>query len=118
MSTNRKSLYKKLWSFKDIGKNYDKFYGSNANTGFQWLHDYIGTNARMTEIQACSGYFKLKNLDKTLKIRNKNANFLKSQLNKTNAFIFIEIPKNYYNAYYRLNFMLKNHLIEINFKRP
>ena len=107
VSTKRKSLYKKLWSLKDIGKNYDKFYGSNANTGFQWLHDYIGTNARMTEIQACSGYFQLKNLDKTLKIRNKNANFLKSQLNKTNAFIFIEIPKNYYNAYYRLNFMLK-----------
>ena len=73
--------------------------------GFQWLHDSIGTNARLTEIQSYSGYYQLKKLIYVVKKRNENANFLKKELSKLNFFSFLNYPSNYYNAYYRFNFL-------------
>jgi len=106
ISTNNKKLYEKLWSLKDIGKNIKKHYENNKKKiGFQWLHDSIGTNARLTEIQSYSGYYQLKKLSYVVKKRNENANFLKKELSKLNFFSFLNYPSNYYNAYYRFNFL-------------
>jgi len=106
ISTSNKKLYNKLWSLKDIGKNINKYYKNNLKKiGFQWLHDSIGTNARLTEIQSYSGYYQLKKLSYAVKKRNENATFLKKELSKLNFFSFLNYPPNYYNAYYRFNFL-------------
>ena len=106
ISTKYKKLYKKIWSLKDIGKNMDKYYANNQKKiGFQWLHDTIGTNARLTEIQSYAGYYQLKKLKYYLRIRNRNANFIINNLKKLGCFIFLNYPSNFSNAYYRLNFM-------------
>ena len=74
ISTNRKSLFLKLWAERDIGKNYNKFYKKYKNNGYKYLHDYIGTNARMTEMQSIIGIDQLKMLNSFIKKRNQRSN--------------------------------------------
>jgi len=81
ISTNNKNIWQKCWSYKDHGKNYQKTFYKKYKTGFRWLHDQLGSNYRLTEIQATLGQEQLKNLDKQIKKRNQIANLYIKQLN-------------------------------------
>jgi dTDP-4-amino-4,6-dideoxygalactose transaminase len=70
VSTNNKKLWLKLWSLKDHGKNYNNVFYKKYKIGFKWLHDDLGSNYRMTEMQASIGREQLKYLDKQVKKRN------------------------------------------------
>jgi dTDP-4-amino-4,6-dideoxygalactose transaminase len=70
ISTNNKRLWLKIWSLKDHGKNYHKVYYKRHKTVFKWLHDTLGSNFRMTEMQAALGRIQLKSLDSQIKKRN------------------------------------------------
>lgn len=61
VTTNRKDLWEKVWSFKDHGKSYSAIYEKDHPPGFRWLHESFGTNWRMLEVQAAVG---LKQLEK------------------------------------------------------
>ncbi|KXI27544.1 DegT/DnrJ/EryC1/StrS family aminotransferase [Paraglaciecola hydrolytica] len=61
VTTNRKDLWEKVWSFKDHGKSFSAVYEKQHPPGFRWLHESIGTNWRMLEVQAAVG---LKQLEK------------------------------------------------------
>ena len=73
ISSNNKKLWKKCWSYKDHGKNYNSVLYKKHKTGFRWLHDDLGSNYRMTEMQAAIGREQLKTLDRQIQIRNKIA---------------------------------------------
>lgn len=74
VTTNNSELWKQVWSFKDHGKNYDLMHApSKDNTNYKWVHDSIGTNARMTEMQAAIGRIQLSRLDDWHSKRLKNA---------------------------------------------
>ena len=88
IATNNKKLYLKIWSLKEIGKDFIKSH--NKKIGFNWCHDYFGTNLRMTEIQAALGIIQLKKLSNTIKKRNL-INF--SIWNSLKIFKSINIPK-------------------------
>ena len=62
VTTNDESLWQKMWSYKDHGKNYDSVYNKQHPPGFRWLHDDFGTNWRMTEMQAGIGRIQLKRM--------------------------------------------------------
>ena len=81
ISTNNKKLWLKLWSLKDHGKNYKSVYYKKHKTGFRWLHDDLGSNYRMTEMQAVIGREQLKLLDQQIKKRNIIANLYIKGLN-------------------------------------
>lgn len=104
VSTNSKKIFEKIWSLKDIGKSYKKYYNESKNFKFKWLHDNIGTNARITEIQSYSGLYQINKLNKFIYQRQKNANYIYSQLKTIRCLKFIDTPKNFTNAYYRFNF--------------
>jgi dTDP-4-amino-4,6-dideoxygalactose transaminase len=87
ISTNNKKLWLKIWSLKDHGKNYKSVFYKKHKIGFKWLHDELGSNYRMTEIQAAIGREQLKLLDKQIKKRNFIAN------------LYINGLKNYYQKY-------------------
>jgi dTDP-4-amino-4,6-dideoxygalactose transaminase len=80
ISTSSKKLWLKCWSIKDHGKNYNSVFYKKHKTGFRWLHDNLGSNYRMTEMQAAIGREQLKTLDNQLKIRNAIANIYLNEL--------------------------------------
>lgn len=131
ISTNNKKLWLKCWSLKDHGKNYDSVFHKKHKIGFRWHHDYLGSNYRMTEMQAALGRAQLKILDNQIKKRNVIANLylngLKSYYKKYDIlkkpnFSFLYSSKTkvkklrYKNihAFYRLNLFINkkkiNHL--------
>lgn len=57
--TNDYMLYRKLWAWKDHGKSYEKAFATSRGE-YKWCHSSIGTNARMTEMQAAIGRVQLK----------------------------------------------------------
>ena len=48
ITTDDEILYKKMWSFKDHGKSFEKVLEPSTSTAFKWIHDSIGTNWRLT----------------------------------------------------------------------
>lgn len=124
ISTNNKNVWKKCWSLKDHGKNYHSVYFKKHKQGYRWLHDDLGSNYRMTEIQSALGRHQLKNLDKQIKKRNKIANlylkglkdfWLKTNLIEKPNFVCSSCPlkdnkfkncNSCRHSFYRLNFFL------------
>ena len=72
VTTNDESLWKKMWSYKDHGKNFDSIYNKQHPPGFRWLHDSFGTNWRMMEMQAVIGRIQLKKMAEWTQKRNAN----------------------------------------------
>ena len=62
VTTNDENLWKKMWSYKDHGKNFDSIYNKQHPPGFRWLHDSFGTNWRMMEMQGVIGRIQLKKM--------------------------------------------------------
>ena len=81
VTTNDKALWKTMWSFKDHGKNFDTVYKKDHPVGFRWLHESIGTNWRMMEMQAAIGRIQLRKMSEWTALRNRNAKILISALN-------------------------------------
>ncbi len=60
VTTKDKVLYELMWSYKDHGKSKIAMEAArHAGPGFQWVHEQIGTNWRMIEIQAAIGRIQL-----------------------------------------------------------
>jgi hypothetical protein len=74
--TNNTDLWQKVWSFKDHGKDYSKTFCQDHDPGFKWLIDSLGTNGRITEMQAAIGRVMLKKLDGWVEKRRSNADRL------------------------------------------
>jgi len=75
VTTNNHKLWKKMWSYKDHGKNFNTVMSSKneATNQFKWLHESFGTNFRMTEMQAAIGRIQLRRMKEWNQIRTKNA---------------------------------------------
>ncbi len=113
IATNNKNLYEKIWSLKDIGKNRKKYFNINYSfNNFPYVHDSIGTNARMTEIQSCIGNYQLNKLKDYIKIRNKNANFYYERLKNCKALIIPKLNKNITHSFYRYTIILNDKSIK------
>ena len=72
-------LYERAWSFKDHGKSYDAVHRRSHPPGFRWLHETIGTNWRMTEMQAAIGRVMLGRLPGWVQRRREYAQVLNEQ---------------------------------------
>lgn len=76
VTTNNQILWSKMWSYKDHGKSYEAVYEREHPPGFRWLHESIGTNWRMLEMQAVIGIIQLKRMPEWIAKRQKNASSL------------------------------------------
>jgi dTDP-4-amino-4,6-dideoxygalactose transaminase len=74
VTTNDKSLWSKMWSYKDHGKSYEAVYERKHPDGFRWLNESFGTNWRMTEMQGVIGRIQLKRMPNWRAKRITNAN--------------------------------------------
>ncbi len=101
ISVKNNKIFNKVLSIKDCGKNFDKISKLKNDIGFKWVHDSIGTNMRLTEIQAAIGRYQLKKLDQWNKKRKFNAHYIWNQCQKIKNVIVPHVPKNFTHAGYR-----------------
>ena len=62
VTTDDTDLWNAMWSYKDHGKDWDAVYNRQHPPGFRWVHESIGTNWRMLEMQAVIGRIQLRRL--------------------------------------------------------
>ncbi len=72
VTTQRTDLAERIWALKDHGKSRVKM-RTPATGAFRYVHDQIGTNARMTEVSATIGRHQLLHLPDWTRVRNENA---------------------------------------------
>lgn len=101
VTTNDENLWKKMWSYKDHGKNFDSIYNKQHPPGFRWLHDSFGTNWRMMEMQAVIGRIQLKMMSEWTEKRTKNAERILSCFEDSPYFTVHRPSDDYVHAAYK-----------------
>ncbi|MBI2515846.1 MAG: DegT/DnrJ/EryC1/StrS aminotransferase family protein [Opitutae bacterium] len=101
IATNDNELWNRIWSLKDHGKSYDAVFNRQHPPGFRWLHEGLGTNGRMTEMQAAIGRDALKCLPDWLARRTENAQAYAQVLTGVPAVTLSQPPAGIRPAYYR-----------------
>ena len=113
IATNSKKLYEAIWSLKDIGKNRKKYYNiKKSSNSFPYVHDFIGTNARLTEIQSSIGIHQLKNLKSYVKKRNDNAKIYYEKLKNCKSLLLPCVSNQLTHSFYRYTVILNNNSIK------
>ena len=100
-------LHEIMWSYKDHGKSLEKVNTPNASTGFRYIHDSIGTNWRLTEMQAALGRYQLAQLCGWVDQRRKNARALIEGLAETTGVRLTVPPDHVSHAYYKFYFFVE-----------
>jgi dTDP-4-amino-4,6-dideoxygalactose transaminase len=80
VTTNDRSLWSDMWSYKDHGKSYNAVYNQVHPPGFRWVHESFGTNWRMLETQAAIGRIQLKRMPTWHERRRQNSTKLTTLL--------------------------------------
>ncbi len=101
VTTNDENLWKKMWSYKDHGKNYDSIYNKQHPPGFRWLHDSFGTNWRMMEMQAVIGRIQLKRMPEWTRKRTEHAQKILDTCAQSQYFSVPNLPPEFIHAYYK-----------------
>lgn len=96
-----RAAWARAWSFKDHGKNRDTLVEPARGNSFRWLHDGIGTNYRLTEMQAAIGLKQLGKLPEWLAVRRRNAGILNDALAGLPVLRRTLPPANVGHAYYK-----------------
>ena len=101
VTTNDENLWKKIWSYKDHGKNFDSIYNKQHPPGFRWLHDSFGTNWRMMEMQAVIGRIQLKKMAEWTQKRNANMEKILAVFENSSYFTVHRPSADYVHAAYK-----------------
>lgn len=107
VTTTNRSLWAKAWSHKDHGKSWEAVYERQHPPGFRWLHDSIGTNWRMLEMQAAIGRIQLKRLPQWTKKRTSNAHQIFAAAKTLASLRVPEIPNFITHAFYKAYVFVK-----------
>lgn len=103
VTCNDEGIWSRMWSFKDHGKSWDAVYIRNHAPGFRWLHENIGTNWRMLEMQAAIGRIQLRRMADWHNRRTDVACALARALYQYPGAIRVPLPgPDLQHAYYRL----------------
>jgi dTDP-4-amino-4,6-dideoxygalactose transaminase len=103
VTCNDEELWSRMWSFKDHGKNWDAVYNRQHPPGFRWLHETIGTNWRMLEMQAAIGRIQLERMPDMTRQRAANSARLSSVLARYPRAVRLPVlPEGQDHACYRL----------------
>lgn len=101
VTTNEKSLWSSMWSYKDHGKSFDAVYNRTHPEGFRWLHESFGSNWRMTEMQAVIGRMQLQKLPIWQEKRHQYSIAIDKAVGRNTVIRTINVPKNVIHAHYK-----------------
>ena len=107
VTTNDKSLWSSMWSYKDHGKSYDAVYNREHKPGFRWLHESFGTNWRMLEMQGAIGRIQLKRMAEWTQRRQENGRAIDEALADLNGVRIVNVPDYIEHAEYKHYLFIK-----------
>ena len=117
VTANSKELWEKIWSFKDHGKSWDAIYNRQHATIFKWVHESLGTNWRLTEIQSAMGRVALRKLPLWVETRRRNAAVLDKALAQ-HASLRVPCPSpDFRHSYYKFYAFLRPEQIQAQWTR-
>ena len=104
VTTNNKNLYNWICSFNNHGKDLRKYYAisKKAINTFPLIHDSLGLNYRLTEMQSAIGNFQLNKMQSWIRIRNRNAEIIIKKLKDLDLIVTPNIDKKFSHAFYKL----------------
>jgi len=117
VSCNDEALWRRMWAFKDHGKSWEAVYERQHPPGFRWLHETIGTNWRMLEMQAAIGRIQLGRMDQWHAARKHNTERI---WQTARAFALARVPKlpeAYEHAYYKAYVHIRPELLKADWSR-
>ncbi len=99
--TNSDDVWERAWSLKDNGKSRSQVLRADSSPGFRWVHERLGSNFRMTEMQAAIGRIQLGKLEDWVATRRAHARVL---LSAFKSFSVLRTPTpglGYVHSYYK-----------------
>ena len=117
ITTDDEALYRKMWSFKDHGKSFDKVRQPSTSTAFKWIHDSIGTNWRLTEMQAAIGRYQLGKVDGWVEQRRINVDAFNNALQDVDGLRVTIANASTFHACYKYYFFIKPHELKADWSR-
>lgn len=101
VTTSDRALWSKMWSYKDHGKSWHAVYEQEHSAGFHWLHEQLGTNNRMIEMQAAIGRIQLRRMPQWTKKRQENALQIWKKVRQIKGLVAPIIPEDIGHAAYK-----------------
>ena len=118
ITTSDPKIWDFIWSYKDHGKSFIKMNKKIKNQiGFRWMHDEIGTNMRLTEMQSVIGRSQIRKLKEWNLKRKINAYLFIDSLNSSNILRIPTPSKNITHAWYRFYAYIKPHRLKTDWNR-
>ena len=109
ITTSNNQLKNIITSFKNHGKNQEKLNSfKKEDYLYKWIHDSVGLNFRLTELQSAIGLMQLKKINYWNLVRSNNASKLTEYLKNIPIVRLPKIPKNFKHAWYKFYFYIKN----------
>lgn len=101
------AAWRRAWSYRDHGKDYDIIHNSPSSVSFRWSHTGFGSNWRLTEMQAAIGLRQLAKLPAWTAARTANARMLEQCVTSYPSVHVPRLAANQQHAYYRFNFQVE-----------
>lgn len=115
--TDNKKIFRRMWSRRDHGKDFDLSHAVDGTAGFKWLVTSFGSNWRLTESQSAIGRIQLKKLSKWVEIRRAHAAALSEALSDLNAVSLPTPPPQLRHAYYKYCGFIDQSALKTNWSR-
>ena len=101
ITTGNRELWSKVWAYKDHGKSWETVYKREHQPGFRWLHESIGSNWRMLEVQAAIGRLQLQEMPTWQASRARNASAILEVASGLNGLRVPRIPNHIRHGWYK-----------------
>lgn len=101
VTTNRRDWWQTMWSWKDHGKSWEAIYERQHPPGYRWVHESIGTNWRMLEVQAAIGRIQLRRMPAWSAQRKAHAERIAAACRESGVLRVPPVPAHIEHAYYK-----------------
>ena len=117
VTTNDRSLFLNMWSFKDHGKSWQAVYEREHPPGFRWVHDSFGTNWRMLEVQGVIGRIQLRRMESWHRSRVANAQRIWTVAKEVKGLRVPDVPEQIVHAAYKCYVFVKPNELRADWSR-
>ena len=115
--TNQRSLWEKVWSFKDHGKSHELMNQPQDSSGYRWVHESIGTNLRMTEVQSAIGRVLARKLTKSVEVRRRHASLFTREFATIPGLRVTQPGPDFYHSYYKYYVFIRPNALSSDWSR-